>query len=290
MNTFKISIPTDNGFFGRQCNNPSCKRYFKVHQDSLKEKAYCPYCGQLFNKDELWTLEQLNFATEKVKEESLKHILDEFDKIGQSFNRGNIAGGKSPLKVSVSYKSNPYVKKYIPPPSEKNVDTEIVCSSCKAKFQVYGIFGYCPVCKCENILIYDTNIKIILKGIAHSDDKNRQLRHTYNDLVSTFEDFCKRKNKSKKKYNFQNLQSIRLFFNNRYGENFLESLSKEEDLCLRRIFQKRHLYQHNKGIVDQEYLRVVPEDVSMLTKLAPLSVEEFKLGADVIRKILLRAK
>ena len=89
--TFKISIPIRNGFLGRECNNPDCKRYFKIHQNSLKDEMYCPYCGLLFNKNE--------------------------------FGKQSGSNKKSFLNISVSYKpGSPYRKKYISPPTEKEVD------------------------------------------------------------------------------------------------------------------------------------------------------------------------
>src|SRR5262245_60012088 len=40
---------------------------------------------------------------------------------------------------------------------ERELDTEFECAECAIRFQVYGIFGYCPGCSCENLQIYDAN-------------------------------------------------------------------------------------------------------------------------------------
>jgi hypothetical protein len=288
--TFKISIPTQNSFFGRECNNPNCKRYFKIHQDSLRDEMYCPYCGLLFNKNELWTQDQLKYAQENAKEEAMAHVSNEFSKmLSKTFGKQSGSSKNSFLNISFSYKpGSSYRKKYISPPSEKQVDSEIECSDCKAKFQVYGIFGYCPLCKCDNIMIYDTNISIILTEIENASDKNRALRYAYNDLVSTFEDFCKKRNKTQKKYNFQNLDSAEKFFNDAYKINLFNGLKKDEVLTIKKLFQKRHVCQHNKGIIDQKYTDVIPEDVSLLGKIVPLYLEEFKDATTIMRKILLK--
>lgn len=289
--TFKISIPTQNGFYGRECNNPDCKRYFKIHQDSLKDKMYCPYCGLLFNKNELWTQYQLEYAQKNAKEEAMAYASKKLSNmLEKTFGRQSGSSKKDFLNISVSYKQgNPYRKKHISPPTEKEVDSEIECSECKARFQVYGIFGYCPLCKCDNIMIYDTNISIILTEIGNASDENRALRHAYNDLVATFENFCKKKNQTEKKYNFQNLESAEKFFKDVYGINLFDELKKDEVLIIKRLFQKRHVYQHNKGVIDLKYIDVIAEDVSLLGQVAPLDIEEFRGATTVMRKILLKS-
>lgn len=277
--SFKISIPNTDGFVGRECNNPECKRYFKIYQGSFKDDMYCPYCGNLFNKNELWTQDQLLFARENAIEEGTAYIMSRMDEIFKNAFRN---------ARNVTYKSaGPYRKKTVVPPHEKNVDIEIECSKCNARFQVYGIFGYCPICTYENIMIYDTNISIILSDIEKSQDKNRALRHAYNDLVSTFEDFCKRKNRTGRRYNFQNLDSANDFFMSTLDKDIFVEVSEDEVLTIKRLFQKRHVFQHNKGIIDQKYIDIVPEDISLLNTIAVLSIEEFKDATAVLRKILL---
>lgn len=288
--TFNISIPTQDGFFGRECNNPDCKRYFKIHQDSLKDEMYCPYCGLLFNKNELWTQDQLKYAQENVIEEAMNYISNEFNKmLSKTFGNQSGSSKNSILNISFTYEQgSPYTKKYVAPPTEKKVDTEIECSMCKAKFQVYGIFGYCPLCKCDNIIIYDTNISIIFSEIENASDKNRALRYAYNDLVSTFEDFCKKRNKTKVKYNFQNLDSAEKFFKDIYKTSLLDGLEKDDILTIKRLFQKRHVYQHNKGVIDERYISIIPEDKSLLGQVALLDLQEFRNATSAMRKILLK--
>lgn len=279
--TFKISIPTDNGFIGRECKNPQCKRYFKVFLTCLKDKMYCPYCGISFNKSELITNDQLDHATKVLKEEALAYATKRIQDLFKEATRGD--------KHTTFTAGGPYVPKHVACEySEKQVDSEIECSQCKVVFQVYGIFGYCPACRCDNILIYDTNIQKILKQIGDSYDKKRDLRHAYDDLVSTFEHFCKDKNTSDKKYNFQNLGSVECLFHELFNIDMFNGLSPDEMLCMKRVFAKRNVYQHNKGIVDQKYTRSVPEDSHLLYKEAPLAPEELVEGAQVMRKILIK--
>ena len=137
-------------------------------------------------------------------------------------------------------------------------------------------------------MIYDTNIQIILKEIDNANDKKRALRHAYNDLVSTFENICKNKNVSNKKYNFQNLDSAKEFFHDHFNINMFQGLISDEILSIKRLFQKRHLYQHNRGFIDQKYINIIPEDSHLLNNEAPLTREEFIKGAEAMRKIMVK--
>lgn len=283
--TFKISIPTTDSFIGRECNNPDCKKYFKIHTGYFKDELFCPYCGIQFPKDQLWTPEQLDFAKQNAIEEGTAYITNEFDKMLKDVFRSS---GSSKSGFSMSYKSNgPYRKKIISPPSERNTDTELECSSCGSKFQVIGLFGFCPCCREDNIVIYDTNIRILLDDINSSKSPDRFLRHAYNDLVSTFEEYCKRKNKTERKFNFQNLDVTEKFFRDHYHKELFSDITQPEVEVIKRFFQKRHVYQHNKGIIDQRYVEVIPSDVSLLGKTASLTVDEFMHATSILRNMII---
>ncbi len=58
--TFNIAIPSDtDGFIGRECDSLDCKQYFKVFVQDHKDELYCPYCGNQFSRDLLFTSQQL---------------------------------------------------------------------------------------------------------------------------------------------------------------------------------------------------------------------------------------
>jgi hypothetical protein len=238
-----------------------------------------------FSKDQLWTPEQLDFAEQNLVEEGMAYVTNEFDKMLKGVFKSS---GSSKSGFSMSYKSNgPYRKKIIAPPSERVTDTELECSSCGSRFQIIGIFGFCPCCHEDNIVIYDTNIKILLDEIKSSKSPDRSLRHAYNDLVSTFEDYCKRRNKTGKKFNFQNLDTTEKFFRDQFHKELFLNVTSSEIEIIKRFFQKRHVYQHNKGIIDQKYVEVIPADISLLGKKASLTVVEFVDATSVLRKMII---
>lgn len=279
--TIQVNLPTDNGFIGRECQNNECNKYFKVDADFESEKMYCPYCATDLDSEHSITKDQYDFIMENAEEEALNFVGDLLvDMLEKSF--------KNSSTISVENNSKP--KKVVKPKySEKQVDSEIKCPKCDLDFQVYGIFGYCPGCKNENIIIYDANIAIILREIRTSNNPERQLRHAYNDLVSTFESFCKKKSFSLDPSligRFQGIYDAKKFFKKHHGIDILEGIEDDAEIVLRKVFGKRHLYSHNRGFITEKYVLKVPEDKMLLGEKAKLTMGEFTDAASAIRKLL----
>lgn len=282
---FTISLPTDQGFLGRECNNPECKRYFRVHSESLKSEMYCPYCGVQFANDKLWTDEQSKYAQAVAEEKAKEYFHQEIDKMFSKLAR-QTSGNKF---VMFTHKPSHYRAKHILPRyKEPQVDSELVCPACNFRFQVYGIFGYCPGCRNENLLIYDANLDIIKREVSISQDPQRALRHAYADLVSTFESFCKKKAQlfATETARFQMLFEARKFFKDCLGVDIFDGLDKDDLLALRRVFQKRHAYEHHQGIIEEKYVRMIPEDAHLLNQKAELSLDEFIRASQAMRSAL----
>jgi len=86
---FNVSFPTDDGFLGRECSNPECSRYFKVHADSLRDEMHCPYCNQRFDRNDLFTRDQVDYVQEVASELALEHISSELSKMFGRATKGN---------------------------------------------------------------------------------------------------------------------------------------------------------------------------------------------------------
>lgn len=282
---FQVSVPADDGFIGRLCKAPDCGRYFKIRVDSMREEMFCPYCGTCFSKEELETDEQRRYFTEAAVEEAKKYMHDELDKMF-----GRIAQQYRGSKhVRFEHKPTHYRKKAVRPRyQELQVDSELTCSECGFLFQVFGIFGYCPGCRSENLWIYDANFAIIEQEVSLSPDPQRALRHAYSDLVSTFEFFCQSKARSvtTETARFQILFNARRFFRKHLAIDIFDNLSNDDVLTLRRVFQKRHLYEHNRGVINEKYTRMIPEDTKLMGKQAELSIDELECAAEALRHAL----
>jgi hypothetical protein len=151
---------------------------------------------------------------------------------------------------------------------------------------VDGIFGQCPRCGLENLLVYDINLAILRREIKKNSNRDRALRHVYNDLVSTFESFCRRKAPESAQCNFQDPLGVRRFFKKKRGVDIFEGHSAQDMLVVRRLFAKRHVYEHNGGVIHERYVKKVPEDATRFGERADLSIEEFERAAELVRRAL----
>lgn len=283
--SFEVSLPIDEGFVGRSCNNPDCQRYFKVDVGALKDRMFCPYCGTRFSNDELWTTDQLEYLEKAALENAREIVFAEVDKMS-----GRLARQTSRNKyVKITHKPIRYRAKPVSPRySEQQVDSELRCPECGFVFQVFGIFGYCPGCRSENLLIYDANLAIIQQEVSTSSDPDRALRHAYSDLVSTFEFYCSTRAASvtTETARFQRLFDSRKFFKRVLGVDIFDGLSDSDLLVLRRVFEKRHVCEHNHGIISERYARMIPEDSHLIDQKVELSLDELVSAARLLRQVL----
>ena len=152
---------------------------------------------------------------------------------------------------------------------------------------MFGVFGFCPGCRCENQAIYDANLAILRRELANAADRPRALRHAYSDLVSAFEQFCSRRaTDAFRGTNFQDLFEARRAFKEHRDLDILLSVPPDDLLTLRRAFQKRHAHIHNQGVIGERYIRKLPEDAALLGQRAELSIEEFEQAARILRGVL----
>lgn len=275
--TYKISIPTDNGFWGRECQK--CEKYFKVDSDQIPDEMFCPYCGEVQKSDDMCTKSQKDEVDRIANQVAERYVEDELEKMFKNLAKKS---------KSITYKSGK--KTNISKPTahlEKEVDSEITCPSCETKFQVYGVFGFCPSCKEDNMLIYEANLQIILNEIKDSSHPKRALRHAYKDLVTTFELYCKRISGiyNLGNANFQNLLNTKKFFK-KQDVDIYKGIEYLEKVALKRIFEKRHAYEHNGGKITENFIKNVPEDSKLIGQIAELNKDEFMSGVVIIQKVI----
>ena len=285
MMNFTVSLPTDEGYIGRECNNAKCGRYFRVHSDDLKDHICCPYCGEEGGKGDFLTADQWQHAKNVAKEKATKYAHDQLNQMLQR----TFGGSRGNSLVKFTVRTSLYRERTIRPRyRERKVDSQLLLVTSAARFQVDGIFGFCPHCKGEHIRIYDVDLAIIRQEVDRAPDTQRALRHAYGDLVSTFELICKRRalKITSEPGRFQNLVETRRFFVEQCGKDVIDDLTDSEWLDLRHVFQKRHLYTHGTEFIDERYVAVVPEDRDLLGKEPTLSMCEFEQAARVVRKII----
>jgi len=270
----RVNLPADQkGFIGRKC--PQCKKYFKVKFGTglHGSECNCPYCGFNGEHRQFDTEEQIKYAESmaisKFEEEVLEPMLQDFegelkrleDATRDGFIQIKVESQRSPMLMPLSTYQ------------EKEVETYVKCDHCGFEFEVYGVFANCPDCKTLNAaVIFGKSIEVSHKRIKISmtqGDPELQkafLEDALSAGVSAFDGLGKALQtrypsmlKDQRKNLFQNLEALGKCLNDSIGKLLSDIVGKENYDFLWKMFQVRHIMEHNMGVVDADCIKKVPD-------------------------------
>jgi hypothetical protein len=281
----KVHInPDENGFIGREC--PECKMYFKVKPGTGLPITYhiCPYCNHQGPNDTFFTEDQIKYA-ESV---AMKKIIDPFlEKINKSFKTLENATKNGFIQFKVTTTGTPIqIKKY----QEKILETDVTCNNCSLIFSIYGVFSNCPDCGKLNVkAIFDKSIEVSKKMLTLSEQnedinvKEELLKNALLGAISSFDSLGKElrnrhptKFPSKPKNLFQNFIELDKTLKKSFNKNIKDYLSPEDSDFLLKMFQVRHIYEHYKGVIDDDFVKVLPEFVQQKGRKYKLEKQEIE--------------
>lgn len=272
-------ISDDKGYIDRQCPNEECEYVFKVHLNDWKEKfsdeeIYCPMCGYVADSGQWWTYKQLDEGQEIAINYAQDYFLNKIDKTLKNMERET----KNNSFVEFTYKTskrNSFVNNPIGQREEWAID--IICIECNTRYSVIGNAYFCPCCK--NISIeytFEVSLESILKMIKSNDEIYILLEKKYGkdlavttcramiegsigDIISAFQKFAevifkKQSLKNVRVNDFQIIEKGSQLFKEHYGKGYDEWLTENEIEYLNLMFQRRHILEHNNGIIDERYL------------------------------------
>jgi len=277
----QISIPTDeNGYTGREC--PLCEQYFKVKFGTGLPISYqiCPYCGHKDESTHFFTTNQVEYLKSSIAKNFIEPILDDVKK-----NIKKLESKNSFIQIKV--KTSPHkftIEKY----QEEILETDIICDNCGLDFSIYGVFSNCPDCgqlnakavfeksiessiKKLNLCVDQTLDKFfidelkkdaLISGVSAFDALGKALKMKHSQIVP-----------SKPKNLFQNIKELDKFLLNVFSKDVAIYTSEEDSKFLFKMFQVRHIYEHNAGVIDDNFIGNVPE-YSMIKGRKYILIEE----------------
>jgi len=275
----------DQGFFGRTC--PSCKSYFRT--SGIPDKTQCPYCGHQDTLINFCTENQKAFVAEYVKE-AIKAANSE-DNV--SINLDELANA---LPTNTK---TPWIYK------EEIQQSRFKCTGCKMETDILGEYGICPNCGLHNCA------DVIEKKLVLIEDRFKEVDETIGDrherevewerllrCVSEFEGlanelrkFFLRKPLTPKRradltsLSFQKIINANDRINEWFGFQILEDIDADDRTFINIMFNKRHLFTHNNGQVDQEYLNNTNDTKLRLNELVRFRSKEIRRLLPLIRQM-----
>lgn len=291
----EIMFPTDeHGLTGRECH--VCGGYFKVKDGTglPTTECICPYCEHKDSSNEFLTKEQKEYVKSYIGREVLG---PELRKIAQSLRNleRSTRGGFLQIKVTTSGLNFP-LKYY----SERDLETHVICDSCGLEFAIYGVFANCPDCGRLNALtILKKSMEVENKKLRFLDSldssetelKEAVLSDVLSGGVSSFDGFGKGLRAKypevfpeQPKNLFQNLVSLSSCLETSLGTSLRVLIGDEAFKFLVKWFQVRHLYEHNMGVIDEDFVRKVEGSDHLKGKKYPLDRKEIEKVLNAVKK------
>jgi len=270
-------ISDEKGYLDRECPHKECEFIFKIHIEDWKNKVldeavYCPRCGHIASSDQWWTQQQLEDIKELAVQWAMSHVQKTIQK---SFRKMSRHSNKyfqikyKPEKV-VTFQNNPIGQR-------EEWELEILCDQCATRTSVIGTAYFCPCCghnavdrvfnesmnRIEKQLNSLKEMQELLKNIYDKDTVTNMIQNivetSLKDIISAYqkfamESFSKGCTKKVRPNDFQIVEKGSSLFQKYYGVGYNDWLTSDEITFMNLMFQRRHILEHNNGIVDDKYL------------------------------------
>lgn len=276
---------------GRSCPDETCNRYFKLKPGTglPTDRCHCPYCGCAGEASDFLTEDQRQYAISYAARQIVDPMMRDF---GNSLQRLNTQsrGGLISVRFDMRYQPTP-IHSYV----EKELETRVICDQCGLEFSVYGVFASCPDCQRLNALTtlrtsLETarkRVRIASEQIVEEDLRRRFPRDAVSDAVSAFDAYGKALRasfptvfrKTAKGNLFQDLDALDAELG-AAGFGSLSSLTSAGVESIRWLFQARHVYEHNAGVVDQRFVSKLPGYAHLQGRLLPLPHDDILAAID----------
>ena len=292
--TIDVPMSTDeNGLFGREC--PSCGMYFKIKPvtDLTTTQGICPYCGYTDILGDFLTQDQRAYLESVAARDILGPLLRGFaDDLKRLETPSN---GFIQLKISATIPVFP-IQYY----QEKILETDVTCDTCGSVFAIYGVFSNCPICgKLNARVIYDksldaSNGKLALSGddavaehirvdlikdaltgtVSAFDSLGKALRTKHNTVIP-----------AKQRNLFQDFLALDKVLATLTGKTISQFLTPADSDFLFLMFQVRHIYEHNAGVIDSDFVKKQPAYAHKLGRKFLLKKDDVNVFIILMRQL-----
>ena len=288
--TIRVNLPTDeNNMTGRKC--PACGDYFKLRFGTglPVSTTTCPYCRRAATSAEFLTDDQREYVLSVVKRQVVAPMLQDFQR---GLQRMAHTSQKGFIRLSVrtspiSFPLHSY--------RERDVETQVTCDSCGLEFAVFGVFAGCPDCGNLNAwVVFEKSLAVAAKrlqliesvGIDDPEIGEALPRDTLISACAAFDGLGKALREhypqifpSKPVNLFQNIEALSASLDVALGRTLTDVIGADQADFLRKMFQVRHICEHNMGVVDAKF-------IAKVSALAYLKGRKYPLQQNEVQQLL----
>jgi hypothetical protein len=244
-----VFISSDSeGKFGFQC--PRCRQYWRASGGA----GVCPYCGVRGERFQFLSDAQRDYVAKYC--ELLNNALAAKDDGDYVIDMDAVADatGKDVEKPPFYY-------------AEESQQKKFTCTSCGAFNDVLGRFAYCSACgtrndleEFEEVIVPEIRNDLNAGGVASECLKrlgsafDTFVGQYANQLISNVPMRSARRERIRK-MRFHDLAATRRELSGGFDIDICERVSDTDVAKATRLFQRRHVYEHNGGEVDEKYIK-----------------------------------
>jgi hypothetical protein len=240
-------------FFGRTC--PKCQSYFRTIRPG--DITICPYCAHRNRNVAFATKNQLQFV-HKIRE---SFIMAFKEKHSVTIDLDQLAKELPENRPSWVY-------------SGERQQNSYECPDCKTKYDILGEYAGCPHCGKRNSLqVFERHISEVEKQFLKAEKEltERQDREIewekLSRCISDFEAMARdiqsqllllpatpKRKKKIENLSFQSILKANASLQSWFGFEILFRFSADDQTFLNRMFNRKHVFVHNGGRIDQKYI------------------------------------
>lgn len=301
-----VSLPLDEqGAFGRVCPNRDCLGYFKLFLDEyevVRSRRWlaCPACGHTGDDETFHTPEQRRRSKAAVLElakSAAQEVIADFVR-GQGTGTKRLGPG-----VSIRYNTN-FPASRIPEPLPEYVEREtlrtFVCPAGGHRAVIYDLLTACPYCGPDTPprAVFNDNLAAMSRRLNDAEtmtpaqkaagEHTTAIEQALTRVVSACQNFAKqlhaRAGHPPPADNpWQNVERVQKRWIADFGRDPLADLDATTVRTLRLAFARRHIIEHNGGVVDERYIKETGDGrLGVRVKLTPTFVRQAHLGAEAM--------
>lgn len=276
---YQVFVGSDSeGKYGRQC--VACNGYWRSELGQ-----FCPYCGFLGTTVEFMTDDQRSYVQEwcGTMDKALmtdvggEYVID-LDAVADA------ADAALPEKPAFYY-------------AEQSQQNSYNCASCNAFNDILGTYGYCTGCGTRNDLHIFAETK--LPEIRSRITSGGPYESCAKDAVAAFDSFIGQyveqlvrrvpmtpgRKARLEKVRFHDFQSVERDMREIFDINVAKDLTDDDKAFAKRMFHRRHVYEHRGGEADQKYINDSGENDVRVGQTLRESVESAHRILSIVHKM-----
>lgn len=264
------------GYFGRCCPDSDCQAFFKLRTDEFAAapeslQLTCPECGHTSHHERFMTPEQTGraeAALRELAEGAVDQLLRDFSR-----RRGTtrFKGGRIEWKA---HRNPPRHVKPLPSYVERATLREFHCPRGHSAV-IYDLLAFCPWCGADTppravfgdslaaqrqlLALVEEQPEEARADIAARGGVTSQAERALTAAVAASQNLAKQLHaqagKEKPKSNpWQNVDRLAKQWRNAFKVDLLDGLDADTVKTLRLAFARRHVLEHNGGVMDEDYI------------------------------------